>query len=35
MLDLGELTAMDARLNLRVSDTRKFGDDWRILARNA
>jgi diaminohydroxyphosphoribosylaminopyrimidine deaminase/5-amino-6-(5-phosphoribosylamino)uracil reductase len=35
MLDLGGLTQMDGRLNLRVSDTRRFGDDLRILARSA
>jgi diaminohydroxyphosphoribosylaminopyrimidine deaminase/5-amino-6-(5-phosphoribosylamino)uracil reductase len=34
MLDLGALTQMDERLNLRVSDTRRFGDDLRILARS-
>ncbi len=33
MLDLGELTAMNQRLELRIQDTRMFGPDLRIRAR--
>jgi diaminohydroxyphosphoribosylaminopyrimidine deaminase/5-amino-6-(5-phosphoribosylamino)uracil reductase len=34
MLDLGALTAMESRQALKVMDTRWFGDDLRIIARN-
>jgi diaminohydroxyphosphoribosylaminopyrimidine deaminase / 5-amino-6-(5-phosphoribosylamino)uracil reductase len=33
MLDLGELTRMDQRLELDIRDTRLFGPDLRVLAR--
>jgi diaminohydroxyphosphoribosylaminopyrimidine deaminase/5-amino-6-(5-phosphoribosylamino)uracil reductase len=34
ILDLGALTAMESRQALKVIDTRRFGDDLRIIARN-
>jgi len=33
MLDLGELTQMNQRLELDIRDTRRFGPDLRVLAR--
>jgi diaminohydroxyphosphoribosylaminopyrimidine deaminase/5-amino-6-(5-phosphoribosylamino)uracil reductase len=33
MLDLGDLTQMDQRLDLDIRDTRQFGPDLRVLAR--
>ena len=33
MLDLGDLTRMDQRLELDIRDTRRFGPDLRVLAR--
>jgi diaminohydroxyphosphoribosylaminopyrimidine deaminase/5-amino-6-(5-phosphoribosylamino)uracil reductase len=33
MLDLGDLEALDQRLNLEIRETRMFGPDLRILAR--
>ena len=33
MLDLGDLTRMDQRLELDIRDTRLFGPDLRVLAR--
>ena len=33
MLDLGDLTQMDQRLELDIRDTRLFGPDLRVLAR--
>jgi diaminohydroxyphosphoribosylaminopyrimidine deaminase/5-amino-6-(5-phosphoribosylamino)uracil reductase len=33
MLDLGEITEMKQRLDLRIQETRMFGPDLRVLAR--
>ncbi len=35
MLNLGAIASMDSRVNLRVHDTRRFGDDLRLIARSA
>ncbi|HZP86455.1 MAG TPA: bifunctional diaminohydroxyphosphoribosylaminopyrimidine deaminase/5-amino-6-(5-phosphoribosylamino)uracil reductase RibD [Burkholderiales bacterium] len=35
MFDLGEITALDARVDLSIHDVRRIGEDWRIIARVA
>ncbi len=35
MFTLGELTALDQRVDLEIRDVRRIGDDWRFVARPA